>query len=82
MSQEEFLEKFLALAKSIKLGNPLDPTTEMGPLTSAGHRDRVSVRIDTSRGSRQERAVAKLPSTSPRKTGPRMPRMPTCKSTG
>ena len=38
---DEFLEKFLALAKSIKLGNPLDPSTEMGPLTSAGHRDRV-----------------------------------------
>ena len=38
---DEFLDKFLALARSIKLGNPLDPTTEMGPLTSAGHRDRV-----------------------------------------
>jgi acyl-CoA reductase-like NAD-dependent aldehyde dehydrogenase len=38
---DEFLDKFLRLAKSIKLGNPLDPTTEMGPLTSAGHRDRV-----------------------------------------
>ena len=38
---DEFLEKFLALAKSIRVGNPLDPKTEMGPLTSAGHRDRV-----------------------------------------
>jgi len=38
---EEFIAKFVALAKSIKLGNPLDPTTEMGPLTSAMHRDRV-----------------------------------------
>ena len=38
---DQFLEKFLALAKSIKQGNPLDPATEMGPLTSAGHRDKV-----------------------------------------
>src|SRR5690606_31823111 len=27
---DEFLERFLKLAASIKLGNPLDPTTEMG----------------------------------------------------
>ena len=38
---DEFLERFLALAGSIRLGNPLDPTTEMGPLTSPLHRDRV-----------------------------------------
>jgi betaine-aldehyde dehydrogenase len=38
---DEFLERFTALAKSIRLGNPLDPTTEMGPLTSMLHRDRV-----------------------------------------
>ncbi|MBI5717010.1 MAG: aldehyde dehydrogenase family protein [Burkholderiales bacterium] len=38
---DEFLEKFAALAKSIRLGHPLDAATEMGPLTSALHRDRV-----------------------------------------
>ena len=38
---DEFLERFIALARSIKLGNPVEPTTEMGPLTSMGHRDRV-----------------------------------------
>ena len=38
---EEFLDRFLALARSIKVGNPLDPATEMGPLTSPMHRDRV-----------------------------------------
>jgi betaine-aldehyde dehydrogenase len=38
---EEFLDKFAALARSIRLGNPLDAATEMGPLTSAQHRDRV-----------------------------------------
>ena len=38
---DEFLERFIALARSIKLGNPVEPTSEMGPLTSMGHRDRV-----------------------------------------
>lgn len=38
---DEFLERFVGLAKSIRLGNPLDPDTEMGPLTSTVHRDRV-----------------------------------------
>ncbi|MFL5292970.1 MAG: aldehyde dehydrogenase family protein [Myxococcales bacterium] len=36
-----FLEKFLPLTRSIRLGNPIDPATEMGPLTSTVHRDRV-----------------------------------------
>jgi betaine-aldehyde dehydrogenase len=38
---DAFLDKFIPLAKSIRLGNPLDATTEMGPLTSKLHRDRV-----------------------------------------
>jgi betaine-aldehyde dehydrogenase len=38
---DTFLEKFIELARSIRLGNPTDPATEMGPLTSAQHRDRV-----------------------------------------
>ena len=38
---DQFLEKFIGLAKSIRLGNPLDNETEMGPLTSKMHLDRV-----------------------------------------
>jgi aldehyde dehydrogenase (NAD+) len=38
---EEFLARFLDLARSIRLGDPLDPATEMGPLTSPEHRERV-----------------------------------------
>ncbi len=38
---DAFLDRFLTLARSIKLGNPMDPATEMGPLTSTQHRDRV-----------------------------------------
>jgi acyl-CoA reductase-like NAD-dependent aldehyde dehydrogenase len=38
---DAFLDRFLTLARSIKLGDPLEPATEMGPLTSQQHRDRV-----------------------------------------
>ncbi|SPL69983.1 aldehyde dehydrogenase family protein [Acinetobacter stercoris] len=38
---DQFLQKFIALAESIRLGNPLDADTEMGPLTSQAHRDKV-----------------------------------------
>src|SRR5262245_62006920 len=38
---EEFLDGFLALARSLRVGDPLAPGTEMGPLTSPEHRDRV-----------------------------------------
>jgi aldehyde dehydrogenase (NAD+)/betaine-aldehyde dehydrogenase len=38
---DEFTERFVALARSIRVGDPLAPGTELGPLTSAEHRDRV-----------------------------------------
>jgi acyl-CoA reductase-like NAD-dependent aldehyde dehydrogenase len=38
---DAFLEGFLKLARSIRLGDPLDPATEMGPLTSIQHQERV-----------------------------------------
>ena len=38
---DQFLEKFIGLAKSIRLGDPQSPETEMGPLTSKIHLDRV-----------------------------------------
>jgi acyl-CoA reductase-like NAD-dependent aldehyde dehydrogenase len=38
---DAFLDQFIPLAQSIRLGNPLDDATEMGPLTTAQHRERV-----------------------------------------
>lgn len=46
---DAFLDKFITLARSIRLGNPLDPQTEMGPLTSLLHRDRVLAYVDVAR---------------------------------
>ncbi|UCB56634.1 MAG: aldehyde dehydrogenase family protein [Candidatus Omnitrophota bacterium] len=38
---KEFIEQFTEKAKRIKLGNGLDPETQMGPLISAEHREGV-----------------------------------------
>ena len=43
---DAFLERFIRLAKSIRLGDPLSPDTEMGPLTSKIHLDRVLAYCD------------------------------------
>ena len=43
---DAFLEKFIGLAKSIRLGDPLSADTEMGPLTSKMHLDRVLAYCD------------------------------------
>ncbi len=59
---DAFLDKFLALTQSIRVGNPLDPDTEMGPLTSTGHRDRVLnyIKVAKEQGSRSSSAGARL----------------------
>lgn len=43
---EEFTERFVKLAASIRIGDPLDPSTELGPLTSLQHRDKVLSYVD------------------------------------
>jgi len=42
-----FLEAIVDKARAIRLGNPLDPTTRMGPLVSAAHRERVLGYVET-----------------------------------
>jgi len=41
----EFLDAFIATARRIRIGQPLDPATQLGPLTSAMHRDRVAAHL-------------------------------------
>ena len=38
---DDFLDQFITLAASIRLGDPRDANTEMGPLTSRMHQERV-----------------------------------------
>lgn len=46
---DQFMEGFTALAKSIRLGDPLDSETEMGPLTSRVHHERVMAYVEIAR---------------------------------
>jgi acyl-CoA reductase-like NAD-dependent aldehyde dehydrogenase len=43
---EGFTERFVANAKALRVGDPLDPETDVGPLISPGDRDRVKEWID------------------------------------
>jgi acyl-CoA reductase-like NAD-dependent aldehyde dehydrogenase len=38
---EKFLERFKASAEAMRIGSPSDPTSEIGPMISARHRDAV-----------------------------------------
>lgn len=44
---DEFVEKFMAGAKKVVVGNPTDPKTSMGPVVSAEHRDKVERHIQS-----------------------------------
>ena len=62
---DHFLDGFLKLASSIKIGNPLDPATEMGPLTSTMHRDRVLEYCRIAKGEGAEILVGGQASSDP-----------------
>lgn len=51
---DQFVEAFVARTRSLKLGDPLDESTEIGPLVSAGQRERVEqyVRLARDEGGR------------------------------
>jgi 5-carboxymethyl-2-hydroxymuconic-semialdehyde dehydrogenase len=46
---DDFLEKLTARVKTLKVGNPLDPSTEIGPLIHKTHFDKVCSYFDKAR---------------------------------
>ncbi|MEC7256467.1 MAG: aldehyde dehydrogenase family protein, partial [Pseudomonadota bacterium] len=46
---EDFLEKLAARVRNIRVGHPLDPATEVGPLIHKTHFDKVTSYFDTAR---------------------------------
>ncbi|HLO34571.1 MAG TPA: aldehyde dehydrogenase family protein, partial [Candidatus Deferrimicrobium sp.] len=46
---DALVERFTARARSLRVGDPLDPRTQIGPLVSATHRDRVMAHIQQGR---------------------------------
>ncbi len=43
---DRFLELLADATRGVRVGDPEDPATEMGPLVSAGHRDKVASFVD------------------------------------
>jgi aldehyde dehydrogenase (NAD+) len=66
---EEFLARFIALASSIRVGDPKDPATEMGPLTSTMHRDRVLTYVEVARAEGGEVLIGGGPPSDPALAG-------------
>jgi succinate-semialdehyde dehydrogenase/glutarate-semialdehyde dehydrogenase len=48
---DSFLEKFSAAMKAVKAGDPMDPNTDMGPLSSFEQRDTVIEQIEEAKKS-------------------------------
>lgn len=47
--REAFVERIVAVAETIRLGPPSDDATQLGPLASFAHRDRVRALVDGAR---------------------------------
>jgi aldehyde dehydrogenase (NAD+) len=62
---DRFLDAFLALARSIRLGDPLDKKTEMGPLTSRVHQERVLNYCEIARREGGEFLIGGKPPSDP-----------------
>jgi 5-carboxymethyl-2-hydroxymuconic-semialdehyde dehydrogenase/aminomuconate-semialdehyde/2-hydroxymuconate-6-semialdehyde dehydrogenase len=48
---DEFTERFVARARKLRIGDPFDPRTEIGPLISAAQRERVLQHADAARAA-------------------------------
>lgn len=68
---DEFVEKLAAKAKSIRIGNPIDPKIQLGPVVSARQQQRVLKYIDIGLHEDKARLVAggKVPTDPALKDG-------------
>jgi betaine-aldehyde dehydrogenase len=48
---DEFVSGVADLMASVRVGDPADPATDMGPLISSAHRDKVSAMVDRARAA-------------------------------
>jgi betaine-aldehyde dehydrogenase len=51
---DKFLQAFLERTRSLRIGDPLDEATQMGPLTSRDHQERVLKYVEVARSERGE----------------------------
>jgi acyl-CoA reductase-like NAD-dependent aldehyde dehydrogenase len=58
---DEFVSRFVDVAQRLKVGDPLDPETQMGSLISPAHRDKVHAFVETGREEGAEVALGGEP---------------------
>jgi len=51
---DQFIERFVARSRAIRVGDPQDPATEVGPLSNAAHYQRVRSYVDIALGEGSE----------------------------
>jgi acyl-CoA reductase-like NAD-dependent aldehyde dehydrogenase len=62
---DDFVSEFAAMAGAIKVGDPLDPETQMGSLISMAHRDRVHGYVEEGRSEGAEVVLGGEPAEGP-----------------
>ena len=62
---DDFVAKFAELAGRIRVGDPLDPETQMGSLISQAHREKVHGFVETGRGEGAEVVTGGEPQEGP-----------------
>ena len=43
---DDFLDAFVSYTRGLRVGDPLDPSTDIGPMVSAGQRSKVEAQVD------------------------------------
>ncbi|WP_460105548.1 aldehyde dehydrogenase [Pseudomonas sp. S3_H06] len=66
---ETFTERLLESARSVKLGNPMDPATQMGPMSTAPQYRKVLEYIEIALGEGAHCILGGKPATGPGLTG-------------
>jgi acyl-CoA reductase-like NAD-dependent aldehyde dehydrogenase len=65
-----FVQKFIAACEQVKVGDPLNPEIQMGPVVSREHRDKVEAYIQSGISEGAKLVLGgKRPSTAPLNTG-------------
>ena len=63
--REKFIEALVAKAKALRLGDPQADGTDIGPMISARHRDRVMGYVDSARREARQIFLGSTPGEAP-----------------
>ena len=82
---DDFLNAFVDHTRTLRIGDPMDPATDVGPMVSAAQRDKVRAQVEAAvaagaraaRRRRRRRATSAATTTRP-PWSPARPRRPTC----